>query len=58
MNIINAYPIIRFASEAAAAELAAANAADDPDFTYTVTASGDRFVVAVYDEDGIFIGCL
>ena len=57
-NILDAYPVIRFSSLDAASELAASNAADDPDFTYTVEPSGDRFVIVIRDEDGLVVGAL
>lgn len=51
-------PIVLFRTAEAAALVAATNAAGDPDWTYVVEASGERFVVAVYDEHGNKVGVL
>ncbi len=53
--------VTRFATAVAAEAMIAANLAAVPeggDLTFAVMASGERFVVAIYDEEGFEIGTL
>ena len=58
-SLVTSLPITRFATAAKAEEVAARNRTYENDgWTYKVVASGDRFVIVVYDETGAELGAL
>jgi len=58
MNLLDQQTVTFWATEEIAQGKADANQADDPDWTYTVKAWPEGFVVEIYDEDGELVGTL